>query len=326
MHRPLAILASSPHDVRGCRRRRRTAAPARASDTELRLVAYSTPREAYAQLIPMFQKTAAGKDVSFSQSYGASGEQARAVKAGLKADLVALSLAPDVDELVKAGLVFKGWKKKPYKGMVTNSARRLRPPRRQPEEDQDVDRPPQARGRGRDAEPVHVRRRALEHHGRVRRVAPRGQDRQAGAGEPAQALQERRRPGQERARLAEHVHERQGRRPPRLRERGAVLEAEGARRPVRHPALDDPHREPDRGHEDDRALEGGERVPEVPHDAGRAAGVREQRLPAGREEACSRGTGRSSPSAPASSRSTRSRSAAGRRRRSASSIPRPGSW
>ena len=44
-----------------------------------------------------------------------------AVKAGLKADLVALSLAPDVDELVKAGLVFKGWTKKQYKGMVTTS-------------------------------------------------------------------------------------------------------------------------------------------------------------------------------------------------------------
>jgi sulfate/thiosulfate transport system substrate-binding protein len=96
-------------------------APARSADTELRLVAYSTPREAYAQLIPIFEKTAAGKDVSFSQSYGASGEQTRAVKAGLEADLVALSLAPDVDELVKAGLVFKGWTKKPYKGMVTNS-------------------------------------------------------------------------------------------------------------------------------------------------------------------------------------------------------------
>jgi sulfate/thiosulfate transport system substrate-binding protein len=96
-------------------------APARVSDTELRLVSYSTPREAYAQLIPMFQKAAGGKDVTFSQSYGASGEQTRAVKAGLKADLVALSLAPDVDELVKAGLVFKGWTKKQYKGMVTTS-------------------------------------------------------------------------------------------------------------------------------------------------------------------------------------------------------------
>jgi sulfate transport system substrate-binding protein len=69
----------------------------------------------------MFQKTAAGKDVSFSQSYGSSGEQARAVKAGLDADIVALSLAPDVDELVKAGLVLKGWKSKPYRGMVTSS-------------------------------------------------------------------------------------------------------------------------------------------------------------------------------------------------------------
>ena len=96
-------------------------APARTGGTSLNLVAYSTPREAYGQLIPMFQKTAAGKDVSFTQSYGASGEQARAVKAGLKADVVALSLAPDVDELVNAGLVFKGWRKKSYKGMVTNS-------------------------------------------------------------------------------------------------------------------------------------------------------------------------------------------------------------
>src|SRR5262245_59366375 len=97
------------------------AAPARTASTQLSLVAYSTPREAYGQIIPMFQKTAAGNDVSFTQSYGASGEQTRAVKAGLKADVVALSLAPDVDELVKANLVFKGWQKKPYKGMVTNS-------------------------------------------------------------------------------------------------------------------------------------------------------------------------------------------------------------
>jgi sulfate transport system substrate-binding protein len=97
------------------------AAPARTASTQLSLVAYSTPREAYGQIIPLFQKTKAGKDVSFTQSYGASGDQARAVKAGLDADVVALSLAPDVDELVKASLVFKGWKNKPYKGMVTDS-------------------------------------------------------------------------------------------------------------------------------------------------------------------------------------------------------------
>ncbi|HEU0245803.1 MAG TPA: sulfate ABC transporter substrate-binding protein [Gaiellaceae bacterium] len=96
-------------------------APARSSGIELSLVAYSTPREAYGKLIPMFQKTPAGKDVDFAQSYGSSGEQTRAVKAGLEADIVALSLAPDVDELVYAGLVDATWKRQSYKGMVTNS-------------------------------------------------------------------------------------------------------------------------------------------------------------------------------------------------------------
>ncbi len=98
-----------------------SAAPARSTDTELNLVAYSTPREAYGKLIPMFEKTAAGEDVSFTQSYAASGEQARAVKAGLKADIVALSLAPDVDELVAAGLVDPKWKKQSFAGMVHDS-------------------------------------------------------------------------------------------------------------------------------------------------------------------------------------------------------------
>ena len=41
---------------------------------KLSLVAYSTPKEAYEELIPAFQKTADGKGVSFTQSYGASGD------------------------------------------------------------------------------------------------------------------------------------------------------------------------------------------------------------------------------------------------------------
>jgi sulfate/thiosulfate transport system substrate-binding protein len=96
-------------------------AGARTNDVRLSLIAYSTPREAYGKLIPMFQKTPEGAGVSFSQSYGASGDQARAVAAGLKADVVALSLAPDVDTLVKAGLVDPNWSKQSYRGMVTNS-------------------------------------------------------------------------------------------------------------------------------------------------------------------------------------------------------------
>ena len=67
-------------------------------DTKLTLVAYSTPREAYAKLIPAFAETQAGTDTSFDQSYGSSGEQARAVIAGLKADVVALSLEPDMHD------------------------------------------------------------------------------------------------------------------------------------------------------------------------------------------------------------------------------------
>jgi sulfate/thiosulfate transport system substrate-binding protein len=92
-----------------------------ARDTKLTLVAYSTPREAYGALIPAFAKTAAGKDVSFSQSYGASGEQARAVMAGLDADLVAFSLEPDMTSLVQKNLVAKSWKKDKFGGMVTRS-------------------------------------------------------------------------------------------------------------------------------------------------------------------------------------------------------------
>jgi sulfate/thiosulfate transport system substrate-binding protein len=98
-----------------------TLAAAQPLDTRLSLVAYSTPREAYAKLISAFQDTPAGKGIDFSQSYGASGEQTRAVKAGLKADLVALSLAPDVDELVKAGIVDAKWNRQSYRGMVTHS-------------------------------------------------------------------------------------------------------------------------------------------------------------------------------------------------------------
>jgi sulfate/thiosulfate transport system substrate-binding protein len=88
---------------------------------KVNLVAYSTPQEAYQALIPAFQKTAAGKGVSFTQSYGPSGDQARAVAAGLPADVVALSLAPDVDKLVEPGIVDANWAKTPTKGFVTNS-------------------------------------------------------------------------------------------------------------------------------------------------------------------------------------------------------------
>jgi sulfate/thiosulfate-binding protein len=98
-----------------------SAAPGRTTDTKLSLVAYSTPRDAFASLIPMFQKTANGDGVSFTQSYGASGDQTRSVIAGLDADVIGLSLAPDMDQLVQAGIVSSNWRKQSYKGIVTDS-------------------------------------------------------------------------------------------------------------------------------------------------------------------------------------------------------------
>jgi len=85
------------------------------------LVAYSTPQQVYEHLIPAFQATPAGKGVKFTQSYGASGAQERAVAAGQPADVVEFSLGADMAKLVKAGLVAPGWASNPYHGFVTDS-------------------------------------------------------------------------------------------------------------------------------------------------------------------------------------------------------------
>ncbi|MDQ2653447.1 MAG: substrate-binding domain-containing protein, partial [Chloroflexota bacterium] len=87
----------------------------------LTLVAYSTPREAYEEIIPLFQATPEGANVQFETSFAASTEQSRAVESGLPADIVALSLEPDVTRLIEPGLVAEDWNADEYKGMVTDS-------------------------------------------------------------------------------------------------------------------------------------------------------------------------------------------------------------
>jgi sulfate transport system substrate-binding protein len=111
----IAVLASAAVLAAG------TSADAARQDTKLTLVAYSTPKEAFAKLIPAFEATAAGNGVSFDQSYGASGDQARAVISGLKADVVFLSLEPDMTSLVQSKLVAKSWNANQYKGILTRS-------------------------------------------------------------------------------------------------------------------------------------------------------------------------------------------------------------
>lgn len=88
----------------------------------LTLVAYSTPQEAYKEkLIPAFQKTPEGRGVQFDQSYGASGGQSRAVESGLPADVLALSLEPDITRLEDPGLIEPGWNEDEHDGFVTRS-------------------------------------------------------------------------------------------------------------------------------------------------------------------------------------------------------------
>lgn len=90
-------------------------------DTEISLVAYSTPEVVYDEIIPDFQGTADGADVGFKTSYGASGDQSRAVEAGLGADVVSFSTEPDMTRLVDAGIVGTDWNATPNRGLVTTS-------------------------------------------------------------------------------------------------------------------------------------------------------------------------------------------------------------
>lgn len=81
-------------------------------------VSYDPTREFYQeynQEFGAFWKQRTGQEVNFKQSHGGSGKQARAVATGLQADVVTLALANDIDEIVNAGLIKKGWQKEfPY--------------------------------------------------------------------------------------------------------------------------------------------------------------------------------------------------------------------
>lgn len=104
-----------------------TFAPVTAQDNSvtITLVGYAVPREAWGEIIPLFQaywQEQTGQQVTVLESYGASGAQSRAVAGGFEADIVALSIEPDVTRLVDAGLVSEDWKDdNPYQGFVANS-------------------------------------------------------------------------------------------------------------------------------------------------------------------------------------------------------------
>jgi sulfate/thiosulfate transport system substrate-binding protein len=90
---------------------------------KLDVVGYSTPESVYTEsLEPAFEKTSAGKGISFSNSFGASGDQSRAVVAGQPASVVHFAQAGDMERLVEEGeLVAKNWEKQPYGGIAQDS-------------------------------------------------------------------------------------------------------------------------------------------------------------------------------------------------------------
>jgi sulfate/thiosulfate transport system substrate-binding protein len=89
--------------------------------TNLSLVAYSTPKPVMAKIIQAYQATPQGSGVSFTQSYGPSTNQAKAVVAGQPADLVFLSTGDDVNLLVDAGLVNQNWSQQSYDGIAADT-------------------------------------------------------------------------------------------------------------------------------------------------------------------------------------------------------------
>lgn len=91
------------------------------SKNAVSIVAYSVPKAADGALQKAFKETDAGKGVTFTESYGASGDQSRSVAGGLDTDFVHFSLSPDVVRLVDAGLIDPSWNAGPTKGIFTTS-------------------------------------------------------------------------------------------------------------------------------------------------------------------------------------------------------------
>jgi sulfate/thiosulfate transport system substrate-binding protein len=92
-----------------------------APQTTLTLVAYSVPEPGWSKILPAFAASPEGKGIAVTTSYGASGDQSRAVVDGKPADLVNLSIEPDVTRLVKANKVDKSWNADATKGIPFDS-------------------------------------------------------------------------------------------------------------------------------------------------------------------------------------------------------------
>lgn len=117
----VAVLASFALMLAACGGESEDAASGAAGE-ELELVGYPGLDSAYREALePAFEKSFAGGGVSFSNSFGASGEQSRAVAEGQSASIVHLEQAGDMERLVEEGRVDAGWDEQPYGGMAHNT-------------------------------------------------------------------------------------------------------------------------------------------------------------------------------------------------------------
>ena len=90
-------------------------------ENTIHIVGFAVPEAANKNIAAEFVKTDDGKDVKFETSYGPSGDQSRAVAAGLEADYVHFSVPTDVTRLVDEGLVADDWDSGENKGVVSTS-------------------------------------------------------------------------------------------------------------------------------------------------------------------------------------------------------------
>jgi len=89
---------------------------------KLDVVGYSTPEAVYEEALePGFTSTPEGEGVSFSNSFGASGDQSRAVEAGQPASVVHFAQGGDMIRLVEGGQVAPDWDEGEYKGIAQDS-------------------------------------------------------------------------------------------------------------------------------------------------------------------------------------------------------------
>ena len=83
-----------------------------AAPVNLTIAGYAVAKPVYNKLLPAFKKqykAETGTDVTFTESYAASGALNRSIIAGLEVDVLATNVQSYVDDLVKAGLVKDGW-------------------------------------------------------------------------------------------------------------------------------------------------------------------------------------------------------------------------